>query len=63
LAVVNNRNHASFEDVRFLAPAVLRHRIQLDYAAKVEQKTADDVIDEILEKVSFDGLETPKALK
>jgi len=63
LAVVNNRNHASFEDVRFLAPAVLRHRIQLDYAAKVEQKSADDVIDEILKEVSFDGLETPKALK
>ena len=43
-AVMNERTHASFEDVRFVAPSVLRHRIILEYNARVEGRSANDVI-------------------
>ena len=62
-AILNNRNHASFEDVKFLAPSVLRHRIQLDYAAKMEDKSADQIVAEILTEVSCEQRETPKPLQ
>ena len=62
-AVLANRTHASFEDVKFLAPAVLRHRVLLDYNAKVEGKTTDMLIQQILEEVSFEPNLTPKTLQ
>ena len=43
-ALMHNRTNASFEDVKHLAPSVLRHRVQLDYAAKMENKSADDIV-------------------
>jgi len=61
-ALLHNRNNASFEDVKFLAPSVLRHRIQLDYSAKMENKSADDIVAEIIAEIPFQSAGTPKTL-
>jgi len=42
---------------------VLRHRVLLDYNAKVEGKTTDMLIQQILEEVSFEPNLTPKTLQ
>jgi len=62
-ALMNERTHASFEDVRFVAPAVLRHRIVLEYNARVEGLTNNDMVRALLEEVPFQGGATPKTLK
>ncbi|MGC6460039.1 MAG: AAA family ATPase [Akkermansiaceae bacterium] len=62
-AVMQGRTNASFEDVKWLAPAVLRHRIVLDYAARIDGSTPDTVIASILEEVPFQPGGTPGSLK
>ena len=62
-ALMNERTHTSFEDVKYAAPSVLRHRIILDYNARVEGKTTNDVIQTLLDEVSFQDIATPKNLK
>ena len=47
-AILQNRLNASFEDVRALAPAVLRHRLLLDYTAKLEGLTPDLIVAKLL---------------
>ncbi len=59
-AVINERTHASFEDVKHVAPAVLRHRMILDYNARVEGKTTNDTIIALLDEVPFQSKDTPK---
>lgn len=61
-AVMNERAHASFEDVRIVAPAVLRHRIVLEYNARIEGLTANDIVRAILEEIPFQANATPKTL-
>ena len=58
----NERTNASFEDVKAIAPAVLRHRIVLDYNARVEGRTTEDIIRDLLEEVPFQASATPKVL-
>jgi len=62
-ALMNDRTHASFEDVKFVAPAVLRHRIILEYSARIEGLTNHDIISSLLEEVPFQSNATPKSLK
>jgi MoxR-like ATPase len=62
-ALMNERTHASFEDVRFVATAVLRHRIVLEYNARVEGLTNNDIVRALIEEVPFQGGATPKTLK
>lgn len=62
-ALMNERTHTSFEDVKYAAPSVLRHRIILDYNARVEGKTTNDVIQALLDEVPFQDIATPKTLK
>lgn len=62
-ALMNERPNTSFEDVKFVAPSVLRHRILLDYNAQVEGVTVNQVIDQLLEEVPFQDQATPKTLK
>ena len=50
-ALMSGRHHTSYEDVESLAHPILRHRILLDYQAKVEGITPDDVISSILEEI------------
>lgn len=61
-ALINERPHASFEDVRYVAHAVLRHRIVLEYNARIEGLTANDIVRALMEEVPFQGNATPKTL-
>ena len=61
-ALMNERTHASFEDVAYVAPSVLRHRILLDYNARVEGFTTNDVIQTLLKEVPAQNKATPKTL-
>ena len=62
-AIINDRPNASFEDVKFCAPAVLRHRMVLEYNAKVEGLDANQVIQSLIEETPFQAGETPKSLQ
>ncbi|MCF7675949.1 MAG: AAA family ATPase [Akkermansiaceae bacterium] len=57
-ALIHDRPNASFEDVRAVAAPVLRHRLLLDYQARMEGRTSDAVITDLLAEVpeSADGL-------
>ena len=61
-ALMNERTHASFEDVKFVAPSVLRHRVILEYNARVEGLTANEVIASLLEEIPFQAGATPRTL-
>lgn len=61
-ALMNERTNASFEDVRFAAPSVLRHRIVLEYNARVEGLNNNDVVRSLLEEVPFQAGNTPKTM-
>ena len=60
---MNERTHASFEDVRFVAPSVLRHRIILEYNARVEGLTSNEVIESLLDEIPFQSQATPRTLQ
>jgi MoxR-like ATPase len=62
-ALMNERTHASFEDVKFVAPAVLRHRIVLDYNARVEGLTTNSVVHDLIEEIPFQANATPRTLQ
>ncbi len=49
-AVIRGELAASEEDVRAVAPSVLRHRIVLNFHAESEGVTADDIVKRLLEK-------------
>ncbi len=51
LALVRGRHYVLPEDVRALAPDVLRHRVVLSYQALGDDVSADQVVDAILERV------------
>ena len=48
LALLRGRRHVVAQDIKDLAPDVLRHRLVLRYEALAEGVTADDVIDQVL---------------
>jgi MoxR-like ATPase len=50
-AFLNGRGYVTPQDVKSMAPDVLRHRIILSYEAEAEGKTTDDMIDVLLERV------------
>ncbi len=62
-ALMNERTHASFEDVKFIAPSVLRHRIILDYNARVEGLTSNEIISRLLEEIPFQAGKNPRTLQ
>lgn len=61
-AVMNGRGNASFEDVKLVAPPVLRHRMVLDYSARIDGATTDSVIAALLEEIPFQTTGTPRPL-
>ena len=61
-ALIHGRTNASFEDVKAVAPAVLRHRIVLDYNARVDGHSANSVVAKLLEEIPFQDTATPKTL-
>lgn len=58
-ALLAGRPSVGFEDVKSVAPAVLNHRLILNYQAKLEKVTSFDLIDLLLEKVDPAGLKLP----
>ena len=52
-AAVNGKYSPDAEDVRAIAPLVLRHRIVRNYKAEAEGISTDNVIEKILETVKF----------
>ncbi|MEO0605173.1 MAG: ATPase, partial [Myxococcota bacterium] len=50
-AFLDSRGYALPEDVKAIAPDVLRHRILPTYEAEADGLSADDLVQRILEKV------------
>ncbi len=50
-AYIRGRNYVIPEDIRALAPDVLRHRIVLTFEAEAEDMDSDDVITRVLDTV------------
>jgi len=54
-ALLDGRPSVAADDLRALAPAVLRHRVVLGYEATADGVSADDVVDAVLEAVAPPG--------
>jgi MoxR-like ATPase len=52
-AWLNGRDYVDPEDVRAIAPDVLRHRLKLSYEAQGEGVTPDQVVDALLKRVAL----------
>ena len=50
-ALLDGRAHVTFDDVRALAPPVLRHRVLLNFQAQAERVTTDSLITKLLAAV------------
>jgi MoxR-like ATPase len=50
-ALIDGRPHVTAEDIRWAAPAALRHRLVLGYEATAEGVRADAIVDELLHSV------------
>ena len=50
-ALINGRTYVTPNDVKNIAPDVLRHRILLNYEALAEGTSTDEIIVQILSKV------------
>ncbi|MGE4619984.1 MAG: MoxR family ATPase [Planctomycetota bacterium] len=50
-AVLNNRVHVSFEDIRLTAPAALRHRVLLGFEGEAEGITSEQIVNAVIEGV------------
>ena len=50
-ALLNKRTHVTADDIRWAAPAALRHRLVLGYEATAEGVGTDVIIDELLHSV------------
>lgn len=50
-AFMNGRGYVTPQDVKSMAPDILRHRIILSYEAEAEEKSADDLIKILLERI------------
>ena len=50
-AFTQGRDHVIPQDIKDLAPDILRHRLLLSYEAEAENKSADDIITSLLEKI------------
>lgn len=51
LALLNGRYNVSFDDVRAIAPAALRHRLLLNFEGQAEGITPDALITDLLQNV------------
>jgi MoxR-like ATPase len=51
VALLNGRTHVTADDVKYIAPDVLRHRLLLTYEAEAEEITTENVVQTLLAKV------------
>jgi len=61
-ALLAGRLNASFEDVVAVAPAVLGHRVILDYSARLVGETSAGVVERLLKEIPFQQLDMPGLL-
>ena len=61
-ALLDGRPAVGFEDVRSVAPAVLNHRLILNYQAKLDKITPAILTERLLEKVDPAGISWPKGI-
>ena len=50
-AFIQGRGYVTPQDVKFICPDVLRHRVIVSYEAEAEEKTSEDIIRKILSEV------------
>ena len=50
-ALIDGKANVGFDDVRAIAFSVLGHRVKLDYQARLEEFTMDNLISDLLENV------------
>jgi MoxR-like ATPase len=50
-AFIQGRGYVTPQDVKSIAPDVLRHRILLSYEAEAEEKSTDDIIRQLLSRI------------
>ena len=50
-ALIEGRGYVTPQDVKTIAPDVLRHRVILTYEAEAEEKTSEDLIGQIFDTV------------
>jgi MoxR-like ATPase len=50
-ALTGGRYHVSFDDIRSVAHAVMRHRVLTNFHAQSEGVTTDSLVDKLLESV------------
>ncbi len=50
-ALLQGRGYVTPQDVKSIAPDVLRHRVILTYEAEAEERTAEDIVAQILDRV------------
>ena len=62
-ALLEGRLNASCEDVAAAAKPVLRHRLILDYSARLEGRTTDKVIEALLKEVAPDNVAVASTLE
>ncbi|HEX2165678.1 MAG TPA: AAA family ATPase, partial [Longimicrobiales bacterium] len=48
-AALAGRGMPDLEDVRAVAPAVLRHRVVASFEAEADSRTAGDIVDELIQ--------------
>jgi MoxR-like ATPase len=53
-AILRGRYHVAVEDVRALAPSVMRHRMGLNFAAHAEGVNADHIVKRLLDSIPFE---------
>ena len=53
-AILRGRFHVAIEDIRALAPAVMRHRMGINFAAHAEGVSADDIVKRLLSTIPFE---------
>jgi MoxR-like ATPase len=51
MAFLGGRGYVTPQDVKDIAPDVMRHRVIISYEAEAEEKTSDDVVRHVLDHV------------
>ena len=58
-AILSGRFHVTTEDIRAMAPPVLRHRIITTFNAEAAGKTPDDVVEQLLDELPVTSQDRP----
>ncbi|MDD7985406.1 MoxR family ATPase [Lentisphaera marina] len=54
-AMMQARDFVLPDDVKVMAKDVMRHRISISYKAEADEKTTDDIINELLSAITYNG--------